>query len=255
MVLRGQHSGATDLNHEIYFRDQFRQARAAALRDAEGFQEILFALERFGLYLKQRVGTLGRYENYITRVAAASALANYIPESRPSWHMPFSRLYDLVREARNDALHQGACARHLTKNAIQLALILEDALMFNHNTAGDYMVRDPVCAAFWQPLSFIRQEMLANSFTYLPVWGSDHWLLISDYCLAQYLRSGDRKSRLAETLHEARNSGLVLERASTCVIDTPISEVLEKSKGMPVLVVDNERVDRLLGIVTPFDLL
>ena len=41
---------------------------------------------------------------------------------------PFSRLYDLVQDARNDALHQGAFARHLTIHAIGLALILEDAL-------------------------------------------------------------------------------------------------------------------------------
>jgi len=36
------------LDHEaaIYFRDQFREARAKALRDAEGFQEVLFVLEK-----------------------------------------------------------------------------------------------------------------------------------------------------------------------------------------------------------------
>ena len=35
----------------------------------------------------------------------------------------------------------------------------------------------------------------------------------------------------------------------------PINEVLEKSKGKPVLVIEREQVERLVGIVTPFDLL
>ena len=31
---------------------------------------------------------------------------------------------------------------------------------------SDFMVRNPVCASMWQPLSFIRQSMLVNSFSY-----------------------------------------------------------------------------------------
>ena len=131
--------------------------------------------------------------------------------------------------------------------------------MSDRSTARDYMVREPARASLWQPLSFIRQQMLANSFTYLPVGpaegDSPHWLLVSDYHIAQYLRKGDRKDRLAKTLNEAKNDGLVLEKASTCFPDTPVSEVLEKSKGKPVLVVERERIDQLVGIVTPFDLL
>ncbi|MCL0078910.1 hypothetical protein M1O54_03390 [Dehalococcoidia bacterium] len=244
-----------NLETAMYFRDQFREARATALQDAEGFQEILFVLERFGAYLTRSIGTLGSYANEIRGAALNSPLADHIPTHCQSWHVPFSQLYELVREARNDALHQGAFARHLTDNAIQLALVLEDALMSNQNTAGDYMVREPVCASLWQPLSFIRQEMLVNSFTYLPVWSSRHWLLISDYHVAQYLRKGDRKARLAKTLEDAVDEGLILEQVSTCVADSPINEVLEKSKGKPVLVIEREQVERLVGIVTPFDLL
>jgi len=243
-----------DLETTMYFRDQFREARATALRDAEGFQEILFVLERFVAYLTRSIGTLGSYTNDIQEAALVSPLADHIPTHCLSWHVPFSQLYELVREARNDALHQGAFARHLTGNAIQLALVLEDALMRNQNTAGD-MVRDPVCASLWQPLSFIRQKMLANSFSYLPIWDSPHWLLISDYHISQYLRNGNRKTRLAQTLEDARDEGLILEEVSTSVADSPINEVLEKSKCKPVIVVDRELVERLVGIVTPFDLL
>jgi hypothetical protein len=43
----------------IFFRDQLRTARAAALQDAEGFDQILFCLERLGLQLLGVVGALG----------------------------------------------------------------------------------------------------------------------------------------------------------------------------------------------------
>jgi CBS domain-containing protein len=249
-------------DHEtaVYFRDQFREARSIALRDAEGFQEILFTLERFGSYLTGKIQDLKQYEIQIRDVALESPLAVYVPTHHQSWHLAFSKLYELVREARNDALHQGAFARHLTNHATQLALILEDALMKElTTTARDYMVREPVRASFWQPLSFIRQQMLVNSFTYLPVQSTEsplNWLFVSDYLIAEYLRRDDRrKERLARTLKDAVEDGLVPEQASTCCPDTPISEVLGISKGKPVLVVEKGQSDRLLGIVTPFDLL
>lgn len=247
-----------DLKMAMYFRDQFREARATALRDAEGFQEILFVLERFGAYLTRKIGTLATYKKSIKEAALISPLADCIPTHCQSSHVPFSRLYELVSNGRNDALHRGAVARHLTGNAVQLALVLEDALMSNQNMAGDYMVRGAVRAFFWQPLSFIRQTMLAKSFTYLPVWRSPDWLLVSDYHVARYLREGRegcRKAKLAMTLEEAGKKCLHLEKASTCFADCPIDKVLEMSGGKPVLVVEEEQAERLLGIVTPFDLL
>jgi CBS domain-containing protein len=248
--------GATEA---MYFRNEFREARAKALSNAEEFQEILFVLERFGSYLHGSAEGLYEYRHKIRDVAAISPLAEDIPASFPSWHVPFSQLYYLVRRARNDALHQGALARHLTRNAVQLALILEDALMSSRKSAGDYMVRDPVCASLWQPVSFIRQQMLANSFTYLPVWNSEGWRLVSDYQVALFLRHNvlsrnHRRAKLAMTLEEAVNDGLILEEVCTCLTNASLDEVLELSKGRPVLVVDGERPERLVGIVTPFDL-
>lgn len=253
-----------DRKTALYFREQFRDARAGALRDAEGFQEILFALEKFGAFLSAKTSALGKYKDAIQSVAHNSSLAEDIPSRHKSWHLAFSKLYELVREARNDALHQGAFARHLTNNATQLAIILEDALMENIKTtadltAADFMVREPVCASFWQPLSFIRQQMLTNSFTYLPVLsdkeGLVHWQFVSDYCLAKYLRKGDRKNCLAELLEETEKNQSILQSAKICYPDTSITEVLKISKGKPVLVIDKEHTDRLLGIITPFDLL
>ena len=243
----------------IYFRDQFRQARAGALQDAEGFQEILFVLERLGYYRSgKEVGSLRSYQGTIVEQAKHSPLAADIPTEHPTWHSEFVTIYELVREARNDALHQGAFARHLTDHAIQLALVLEDALMSDVNTAADFMVRDPVSASLWQPISFIRQQMLKNSFTYLPLLRGRvplRWALVSDYHVAEYLRQGNRNKRLATKFENALEDGFLLEQVEMCSPQATAEDVLKMSQGKPVLVVDEYHLGRLLGIVTPFDLL
>ena len=40
-----------------------------------------------------------------------------------------ANLYDLVRNARNDAMHEGAFARNLAVHLVQLSVMLEDALV------------------------------------------------------------------------------------------------------------------------------
>ena len=122
-----------------------------------------------GVYLTHKIGTLWGYRSNVIKEASSSPLAEQIPSLLPEWHAPFASLYDLVREARNDALHVGAFARHLTRHAIELSLVLEDALMAEAVVARDFMVEGPICASAWQPLSSIRSTMLANSFSYLPV--------------------------------------------------------------------------------------
>ena len=56
---------------------------------------------------------------------------------------------------------------------------------------SDFMVRDPVCAHLWQPISLIRQRMLTNSFSCLPVQNEEEqWCLVSDLQIAMYLHPG-----------------------------------------------------------------
>jgi CBS domain-containing protein len=251
----------------IYFRDQFRDARARALRDAEAYQEVLFSIERFGSTLTGKIGNLGLYSDAIVDRARASPLAEDIPYKHRNWHVPFPALYEVVRDARNDALHQGASARHLTMHATQLVLVLEDALNEQATNVGDYMVRDPLCAYPWQPISLARQQMLANNFTYLPIWDEQEeeprWRLVSDHAVAIYLRSAPskngpdgRRERLAKTVGEALTLGnLILTEARHCAWDTTVEVALEVLDGPPVLIVDRTNHDRLTGILTPFDLL
>jgi CBS domain-containing protein len=165
-----------------------------------------------------------------------------------------------VREARNDALHQGAFARHLTSHAIEIALVLEDALRSSERPlVSDYMVRNPVCAELWQPLGFIRQQMLASSFSFLPVLNErGEWGLVSDHALATFLggEMGERKKRLVVTLLEAqRTEPTLLDIAEFVKEGTSIEEALKKMNNAPLLVCRHGEREHLLGIVTAFDLL
>lgn len=250
---------------EIHFRDQLRAARATALSDAEGYRDLIQCIERFGYALTEthdRHDGLGKYKDVIVPVAARSPLAEDIPTRYGDLHLSFSALYESVRTGRNDAFHQGAAARHLTTHAIELSLILEDALMTDRDKVRDFMVRDPVCAYPWQPISFIRQTLLMNSFSYLPVCldqAKAPWHLVSDWAVAAYLRrhanGKERPEALACPLECAISSGeIVPVRARVVGADKPVQEVFQKSDGLPVLVC-RARTRDLLGILTPFDLL
>ena len=251
-----------DLEVALDFRDQLRAARAVALKDTESFEAVVFVIERIGVYLPGRIDGLGKYLESIAEEARRSPLAETIPIQTRDWHTNFANLYRFVQHARNDALHEGAFARHLTSHAVELALILEDALMADAVSAHHFMVKEPVCARWWQPISSVRRSMLENSFSFLPVRsevaGDSGWKLVSDFSLARYLRdskfNAQRNERLAKQLGKAVESGdIELVPVSTCNPEEPISRVLEVSGGQPVLVVDSK--DELRGIITPFDIL
>lgn len=199
--------------------------------------------------------SLGRYENALKQLASESPLAE---GSRVAWLPPFETLFDLVRSGRNDAVHQGAYARSLADHAVQLALVLEDALMVDATKVSDFMVRDVTTAHMSQPLSAVRQLMLMRSFSFVPLAPAlGSWKLLSDRAVARYLRDGDkaeRRRRLALTIAEAVPNGLVLEDAVACSPDASISDALS-SEHRIVLVVEPSAPDRLIGVLTPFDLL
>ena len=253
----------------LHFRDQFRQARALTLRDAEAFDELIFVVERMGMCLTGKVANLDKYKHAIATEGERSSLACEVPAAWPQLHIPFSELYDLVQDGRNWAMHQGAFARHLTDHATKLAIVLEDALMNGNNKVRDFMVQNPVCAETWHPLSFIRQRMLESSFSFLPVnlakkGHPPAWRLISDLEVARYLRANARNARLLQRLDKASgdiraeepNSGrpIQLDKPHLCQPEDSVRVALEGCNGLPVLVTQKE-TGELLGIVTAFDLL
>jgi hypothetical protein len=258
----------TVLKPEIarHFLDELRGARAAVLRDSEGFDSVILVLERMGRYLVKDGHGLGDYKNDLAELAAPSPLANELPEQWPGYHLTFRTLFNLIMEARNAAIHEGSLARHLTSHSLELALILEDALMPpGTETAEHFMVRTPVQAYLWQPVSFIRQKLLENSFSFLPVWvatdaeSGGNWMFVSDVALAGYLRSAPSKTQRSklqgQRLEElVADTSIDLCEAQCYEPQTPIGRIVDEYQGRPALVL-GERPKELLGILTPFDLL
>ena len=244
----------------LYHRDEFRTARANASKDAEAYDEVIYALERLGSVLTPENEGLNSYEQKIVDLCLSSPIPEEIPAAQEDWHIPVKRLYCMVREARNDAFHQGAVARHLTNHAIELAIILEDALtqLADAKFIRDFMVRGPVCASLWQPLSFVRQQMLVGSFSYLPMRGEKGWCFLSDSEVARYLSStssgNQRNKRLAHTVQEAITNGMPTQEAIILRADDFTDKFFELSANAPALVCRQDEED-IIGIITAYDLL
>lgn len=248
-----------------YFRDLLRNARQLAQGDQERFDGILFAIERLGFFLstsnQPQQHNLGRYRATLLSLLGSGAYAELTEERLL---VPNSRLITLVERGRNDALHQGAAARHLTERSIELSLRIEDALMSDESIAKvcDFMVMHPVLCETWQPLQFIRQVMLENSFSYLPVnigqIDSPDWRLVHDFEVARFIGRRDfrqRKERLKMTLTEACRTSppLTLVRAETVASDAAIDSV--QNNQHPTLVFIGSGLSHPIGIITAFDLL
>ena len=248
----------------LSFRNELREARLKAQQDAEGFEQVVFVLEKLGCYLRRKQGDLGKYREFIVALASRSPLFYAVPDVFREMHIPFPQLYDFVREARNSAMHENAVARFATGHAVELALVLEDALMNGYDKVTDFMVRNVICAEMWQPLSFIRQTMLASSFSWLPVkarcGAKPLWHLVSDHGIGRYLRLRSKvlppKDLLVQPLELATigDEGIKLIPARTYQASALVTDVLEQWDGQPVLVT-RENTDELLGILSPYDLL
>lgn len=245
-----------------HFQEDLRRARALALQNAEAFGEVIFAIERLGAFVRPDGTGLGDRAGDLAALAGRSALATEAADKYPGFHTPFATLYSLMKDGRNDALHQGARARTLTRHAIETALILEDALMTDCSQVRDFMIDSPVCARLWEPISSLRRTMLLNSFSFLPVQTDEGspWRLLSDHALALFLRgtasNGQRKRNLAMTLGQVVDSGQVrLLEARTCVATDSVTQVIGSSNGGPVLVLRAPGASELVGILTSFDVL
>lgn len=196
----------------IVFVSQLQRARLAALADAEAFSGIIHVVERLGSYLSQKEfgvtgknGGLHNYGDYFREFVTQSGLSVATDDQPYLLSASFSRLYKMVTIARNDAVHQGASARHLTVRSIELAILLEDVLStYLDPVVGDFMVRNPICAETWQSVGFTRQQMLANSYSYLPILCPDRvWRVISDAAIAKFV-GPERNGRLVSNVWPLR---------------------------------------------------
>ncbi len=232
-----------------------RNARALVLRDSESFHEAASVLEHVG----QIIG--GVLHNGLKGYEASLlALAD---RTRRHSRDEVARTLNVVRNARNDAAHDGAWARHLNSRLLDLLLILEEGIMADTTLIEDIMVRGPVTAEPWHLVNQARRAMLANSFSCLPFIHEKEWHLLCDSAIVQYLgtaRSGEIRRRVLEaTIEHALSTKLIeLTRVKTCLPKDPIAKAVEllNETSLPVLVIEESGSGpRLLGIVTAFDLL
>lgn len=253
----------------LYFRDQFREARRQVFDNAEDFDKIIHVVERLGSYLFERKRQLqrttvdeesktglGKYKAVLAELVSDSAFGVQ-PNRDRSYHAAFNDLFEFVRLARNDAIHEGAFARHLATHSQELSLMLEESLMAatNSRLVSDFMVRNPICAELWQPISFVRQTMLQNSFSYLPLHvGNNDWKLISDIAIAKYLTedSNTRKRHMPKQINELISEFVVAKFAKPT---DSIASLYNKIDAKPILVLDPNDPRSLMGIITAFDLL
>jgi len=255
-----------DLKDEecLHYRDEFRAARYAALADAESFTEICFALEALGLRLLGRQADLGAYEDRICAYALKSPVFKRLAKTPKSHFKTFDALYQIVRKARNDAMHTGAYARHATEAAIELCIGLEEALMAEvKRTVGNVMVKSPIAVEPWQPVAHARQVMLMHSFSFLPVRFQSSWWLVSELGLAKFLNTSvnAKHDRLGMSIEEAHLELELIRIPNTQLLSAmhPIENVLRDAqvKDGPTLwlVVEKDRPDFLSGVLSPFELM
>ncbi len=252
----------TLLWHErLYHRDQLRAARYAALADAEGFHSVCFALEALGLRLLGKKADLGTYEPKLCELSQHSIVLTQMSAVHPERFSKFAPLYDFVRSARNDAMHTGAYARHVTAAAIELCIGLEEALMTQQQSrrklVEDFMVKSPVTIELWQPVAHARQLMLTHSFSFLPVF-QGHWKLLSENSMARYMRGGgDWKTLLSVPVEHAASHGLQLANAHVVGLQDEVETLLREDDvvRIPALWLVQDQRGELCGVLSPFELM
>lgn len=247
----------------LFYRDRLRSARYSALADAEGFQDVCFAIESLGRRLLGCESTLIHYRQKIREIALDVPSFSEFPGAFPMFFTRFDSLYDIVRRARNDAMHIGSYARHATSAAVELCICLEEAVMIGPeklDRVSDFMVKTPISMESWQPVAHGRQLMLMHSFSFIPILHENKWKLLSEMAMVSFLRPKSRKERdkdLALSIDEAVAHDLRLIKAKILRPDDDISKVVrfKSSRAAPTLWLVVEGKNRLAGVLSPFELM
>ena len=245
------------------FKHQLRDARGRAQRVAEEYRAVVRVIEAFGRYLHGPGGSpaMGGFEDDIKKWYPGGTTAW---ERRVDGGPSTKTLYQRVREMRNAEVHEGAAARTLTAQAVELALRLEDAMREKSDamTVADYMVTSPVVAEQWQSVSWVRREMLAGGFSAVPLRYKKQWWLITDTALVQYLYKcacNTASDRLEDALAKPEGCKLRLREASTArpalCAKSFVAEKMDAEEPVFLVVDECERGSRLHGVVAAHDLL
>jgi CBS domain-containing protein len=244
------------LDAALCFLRELRNARLGALADAEGWMPLVLSFERLGKFLvNDRKANLSKAKIEICELAASGAARLKVHSDDA---IPIELLVKLVIDGRNEEFHGGSAARRFTNQCLELGLQLEDGLtnFLNPMKLKYVMTPNPTCAELDLPLYHARRIMLENSFTWLPLRHMAKWIGLSDHAIAIYtIRDQERYASTIKTAIEARvGSNLSFTPLESFDEDQETSEIIEALKDRPVLV-KAKKGDRLVGIVTSFDLL
>jgi len=251
---------ATRIKHGSLTEDRkamlsmLRDARAVVYRDSESFNEAVSVLEHVGQMLRGVV--LNGLNDYKDAICNLGRQAPGIHSERVEF------LFDTVRKARNDSVHSGDFIRHHSIRLVELLLMLEEGLAMSGKSAVDLMVQNPTTAELWHNVASVRRAMLTNSFSYLPIQDPDGvWKLLADVAIVAYLRRATKKADRSEMLGKQLQKALVDGEITltTCDRFSPgksLDDIAKAMKHLPALIVEKDgNKERLLGILTAFDLL
>ena len=237
----------------------------------EGVASLLHQIERVARYASGKAQiSLGNASDDMRTLVAA--FAGFALQDAGLGGMSWARLYDLVRDARNDIAHTGTEAVLAETRTQALAAVLLEALLRAAEEDGmtrlaEVMVANPVCAHGWQTIADVRRTMLVTDFSELPLAGCGvdaTWPAVTADGLAAYLGSDEieRKRRMGRTVDKALGEAcrpLQLYNAPTAAEDTLVSDIRNEAgdgSSLPLMVTrEAEGGTVLVGIVTAFDLL
>lgn len=229
-----------------YFLKLFRKARYAALEDAENFREICFALEELGCRINgSNTRSLRKY---------SGVLRSFVHTRQ---RQEFTVLFNMVVDTRNEASHRGVFARNLSEKSIKLSLNLEEGLSSMTIKVKHLMSENVVFAQEFHSLAKIREIMLENSFSYIPICLSERYYFLSDTLVAKKwmtLASKDKEQYNTKVSNLFSLEELLI--AEEILSEEPKSLAYSKIQHLPLLVVDGKHQSRkVIGILAPFDLL
>ena len=240
----------------LYFARQLRAARAQVQADAEGYVAVAIAVEQLGAALGAK-GGMAAAERCIIKALSLSSDWTRGDCETPS----LACAYDRVRRARNIAVHEGAMSRVVAAHAIHLTIGLEVALMkfVDTEAARTWMVANPTVAHPWMTVAQVRSALLAGGFSALPIWCGDAWHLVRDVDVVAYLPCDPLgKERVKDVACADGGATLQIHRAPLVVRPNECVQALKGTyweSGWPALVVSDHDCARLVGILTPHDLL
>lgn len=233
-------------------RGQLRAERGAVLADAEGFEVLVHAIESVGKWVVPSGSNLDKYTPGLV----------HLTKTALGWHKGDKRIKSLeaslflLRQTRNDYAHEGVHARNAAHEAVEVALLLEEALSFSwvEVRLEDVMVRRPVTADAEDTLAEIRRVMLSNSFSFIPVRIDGSWHLVAERWMADQVVGKKKSDRDAELGRKVNEFKADLPEVRPRKPETRCAK-LEVPLPDLILVAERSNARVLMGVVSPSDLL